>query len=352
MNTCHKQIIQIFKTKNQFVINNFMFNPYPDLPHKIRCYVLNSVIGQGAYSIVYKATNVIYNIDFAVKVVGKSKVCEHNTLAYEAEVNSLTKLDHPNVIRLYDFFNEDNHLFLVLEFCSGGALEDKIVNKEEISDENKIKICVQIISALKYCYDMSVAHQDIKTSNILFDKNGRIKIADFGLSGFIKHDENINEHRGTLSYSAPEVCQSTSFNPFKSDIWSLGVLFYRLFTYSYPFEGNTKEDLKRSIINGYYQEKLTGQIRKAVKMMLVVNPDERISIEDLSKMDLFRIKKQSSLLPNLRSRSKLVPGNSLNIKLSKKKSFLLYHQSFDELPSPLRHHSFHIKSHPTAFGNF
>lgn len=304
-----------------------MFNPYPNLPHKVRNYVLNSILGQGASSIVYRATNILYNIDFAVKVVFKSKVSERNTLTYEAEVNSLIKLDHPNVIHLYDFFNEDNNMFLVLEYCGGGTLEDKISSNEYIPEELKIKICMQIISALKYCYDMSIAHQDIKTANILFDNNGRIKVADFGLSGIINHDANINEHKGTLSYSAPEVCKLTSFNPFKSDIWSLGVLFYRLFTYSYPFEGKTREKLISAIQNGYYPDKVFGPIKKVIRKMIVVEPDDRITIDKLSKIDLFENSTKSSLHPIFSQRN--LQKDSLNIKLSKRRSSLIYNQKFD-----------------------
>lgn len=290
-----------------------MFNPYPNLPHQIKNYVLNSIIGQGSFGIVYKAVNLFYNREFAIKVLCHSKNVEQNFITYESEINSLKKLNHPNIVQLYDYFQADDNLFIVLEYCNGGTLEEKIKNNEEISESDKIKICSQLISALNYCYEKYVTHQDIKTANILFD-NGRIKIADFGLSTIVDHDENINVHRGTLSYSAPEVCQNYSFNPFKSDIWSLGVLFYRLFTYSYPFEGCNKDELKKTIINGYYTEKETGVIRKVVEKMLVVNPDDRISIEKLSKMKLFEsqvglnVKKQKMF-------SLIIPKNNNNNNL-------------------------------------
>lgn len=324
-----------------------MFNPYPNLPHQIRNYTLNSIIGQGGFSIVYKATNIFYKMEFAVKVVFKSKMSEANTSTYEAEVNSLIKLDHPNVIRLYDFFTEGNNMFLVLEYCNGGTLEDKITRNEEISESEKINICKQIISALKYCYDMSIAHQDIKTSNILFDNNGRVKVADFGLSGIINHDANINEHKGTLKYSAPEICRLKDFNPFISDIWSLGVLFYRLFTYSYPFNGKTKEDLIRAIINGYYKEKLNGQIKKVVKCMLVVNPDERISILKLSEINLFAAPPSPTPLPSLSPKFKLTQKNSLNYKLTKRRSSLIYNQSFFEQKQRYSSLKVNIRNSPT-----
>ena len=96
-----------------------MFNPYPNLPYQIKNYVLNSIIGQGGFAVVYKARNILYDRDFAVKVICQSKLSSAST--YEAEIQSLTQLDHPNVIRLYDFFKEDSNLFLVLEYCGGGT---------------------------------------------------------------------------------------------------------------------------------------------------------------------------------------------------------------------------------------
>ena len=104
-----------------------MNDPYPKLPHQVRNYVLNSIIGKGGFATVYKAVNVFYNIEFAVKMITPPKNESSRILrSFEAEVNALIKLDHPNVIRLYDFFEEDGHMFLVLEFCSGGTLENKI----------------------------------------------------------------------------------------------------------------------------------------------------------------------------------------------------------------------------------
>lgn len=265
-------------------------DPYPELPHRVRNYVLNSVIGKGGFAIVYKAVNVFYNVEFAVKVVCPPKNESSSILrSFEAEVNSLIKIDHPNIIRLYDYFTEDEHMFLVLEFCNGGTLEDKITNGDVLSDFVKFKICSQIISALKYCYDKSIAHRDIKTSNVLFDASGRVKVADFGLSELIDHDESFNEFNGSLLYASPEICRMISFNPFKSDIWSLGVLFYRLFSNSYPFNGRTKIDLKNRICEGIYTEKCRPPISRIIKKMLVVDPENRITYEQLEKLDIFFI---------------------------------------------------------------
>lgn len=315
-----------------------MYNPFPLLPHPIRNYILTSVIGHGGFATVYKATNVLYNFEFAIKVVCKSSISESVNSTYLAEVNSLTKLDHPNVIRLYDFFSEDDNMFLVLEYCSGGTLEDKINRNELITKEDKIRVCSQIISAIKYCYEMKIAHRDIKAANVLFDCNGRVKVSDFGLSGFINHGSFTNEHKGTLSYLAPEVCQRGFFDPFKSDIWSLGVLFYRMFTSNFPFEGKSKDELRENIINGFYPEILTGSMLKPIRRMLIVNPDERISICQLSKMKEFVVPLSSATLQAI-PKFKSQQIDTLNIKLNRRRSSLLYNQKIIAAKKQ-RHHSF------------
>lgn len=272
-----------------------MFDPFPNLPHTVNNYILNDVIGRGGFAVVYKASHVKYSMDFAIKVMSRSNHSHNNISSFEAEVNSLTKLDHPNVIRLYDYFIDKKNLFLVLEYCSGGTLEDLISRNEDIYMYDKIKICSQIISALKYCNSMSIAHHDIKTSNILFDSNGRVKVADFGLSELIGTEKHLKEFRGTLKYLAPEICRRMSFDPFKSDVWSLGVLFYRLFTYQYPFDGRSAQELREHIIDGFYPEILVGTLGKIVRQMLNLNPEGRISIENLSKMDFFCLHENNSV---------------------------------------------------------
>lgn len=307
-----------------------MNDPYPNLPHRLKNYVLNSVLGKGGFAFVYKAVNVFYNVEFAVKVITPPKEGYDRILrSFDAEVNALVKLDHPNVIRLYDFFSEDDHLFLVLEFCSRGTLENKISSGEIIPDPMKFKICSQILSALKYCYDQSISHRDIKASNILFDSNGRVKVADFGLSELIGHDENFNEFNGSLCYASPEICRKLAHNPFKSDVWSLGVLFYRLFTYSYPFNGRTKSELKDRIVEGFYSEKIQGPVGKIIRKMLTVDPENRITIDQLNEMELFKSPSQRTVsfnmvgCPNTKSYRILQPKPNLIQTASSKRRYSL-----------------------------
>ena len=303
-----------------------MFNPFPRLPFRVNKYNLRSIIGQTEYTVVYKSTGALYDYNYAIKVFSYSNIPKENAAAFEAEVNSFIKLDHPNVVHFYDFFKDENYFYLVLEYCDGGTLQQKIRGKDEMPYSEKIFICSQILSALKYCSDKSISHGDIKTSNILFDCNGDIKVSDFGLNRIIKHHEYCNDFGGSLNYNSPEICKNIPYNQYKSDIWSLGVLFYRLFTQCYPFEGRSIHEIKGRIISGFYPERIAGPIGKVVKKMLNVSPDQRPTITQLSKLDIFRSligpnKSQPSINHSIPS-STLVVRNMILRPQKRRDSFL------------------------------
>ncbi|OHT02256.1 Aurora kinase C [Tritrichomonas foetus] len=260
--------------------------PSLQLPYEVRHYILNSEIGKGGFGRVYRAISTHYIIDyeFAVKVMRLPDTMDENyrsqLTSFESEVNALKQLDHMNVIRLYDYFREDNLVFLVLEYCPNGTLEERV---SSLSFYEKVKVCHDVVVGLQYCHKMSFAHRDIKTSNILFDANNRIKIVDFGLSEFL-YDANqkINKREGSLYYISPEITLKRNYSPFLSDIWAVGVLIYQVFEESYPFIGASKDEIFKNIRNVHFTpRKLPYQISCLVKQTLVRNPDQRMSLSQM-----------------------------------------------------------------------
>ncbi|OHT02258.1 CAMK family protein kinase [Tritrichomonas foetus] len=264
------------------------------LPYRTRNYILESEIGRGGFGVVYRAktTNYSNDYEFAVKVmqlldttVGNQ---QHDSKkawkigSFESEVTVLKKLDHPNVIRLYDFYREKDLVFIVLEYCPCGTLEERLFG---ISFKDKIKICNDIVLGLCYCHDSSIAHRDIKTQNILFDSNNRPKLADFGLAQLLlTKDQKTDKAEGSLYYASPEILSKTNHSPMKSDIWSFGVLVYRVFTGNYPFYGSSKAEIIRNIkANCYLINELPLDIKPLVVGMLKLAADERMTICNLVK---------------------------------------------------------------------
>ncbi|OHT02259.1 CAMK family protein kinase [Tritrichomonas foetus] len=262
--------------------------PQLELPFRIKNYILTNVIGHGGFGTVYRAASTNYNdYEFAVKVMKIPERVDEKHLAHilslESEVSALKKLDHPNMIRLYDFFREKEHVFLVLELCTNGTLDEKIA---KLSYKEKLKICSDIANGLKYCHENSFAHRDIKTVNILFDMNNRVKIADFGLSQFlVNKNQKTSKAEGSLNYISPEIIIKADNSPIKSDIWSFGVLIFRVFCNCYPFTGQDKREVMKNIRNCVYSSiKIPGELNPIVTRMLKMNPDERLTINKVCEM--------------------------------------------------------------------
>ena len=259
-----------------------MDNLSADLPLVIEQYQFIEHIGRGGYGCVYKVLNQKYKDPtiFAAKVLGcncaKWNIC---SLMFSSEVKALQNLDHPNIIRLYDFFGYERAYVIILEYCPGGSLRDLI--KNDISnDENKLlNYASQIIDALSFCHKMGVCHRDLKPSNVLVDQNGRLKLADFGFSRVFHGEKENTFFPGSLPYSSPEILLQKEYCPFQSDIWSLGVMLYEMATSSLPWPCGSVKAMKKAILSGEFDLSRVKNLvlKEMIGKMLQVDPLNRIS---------------------------------------------------------------------------
>jgi serine/threonine protein kinase len=232
----------------------------------------------------------MYQSEFAVKVSPKNLGAKSGEESFDSEVRALTTLDHPNVIRCYDFFIEDERLFIVLEYCPYGTLEDRILAGIQKTPEEKIPIAAQIVHAISYCHAKRVAHRDIKATNVLFDIHGRVKVADFGLSRHMEVGETLNLHNGSELYAPPELWKRKDHDPFAGDAWSLGVLLHRLVTYEYPWPTGDRDTVKMAIMSAIYN---TGRsdntgLLKLARQLIREDPLDRITVTALETDPLWR----------------------------------------------------------------
>lgn len=260
-----------------------------DLPSPVRGYTFLKEIGSGGTSRVFLVNSEKFNQVFVAKTLNLTpREMNVNWRAVTAEVTALARLNYPNVIRLYDHFRTETMFVIILEYCPGGSLSQMIPAKGMSIDDWR-QTARDLTSTLAFCHYHNIAHRDLKPSNILIDGYGRIKLADFGLS--IWATKNTFQHSccGSLTYIAPEVLNRQTNSPFAADIWSLGVVFLVMAQGVSPWRAKDAEGVKELIRSGMYwiDPALDPEIRTLIECMIVMDPSQRLSIDEVLRCGLF-----------------------------------------------------------------
>ena len=169
------------------------------------------------------------------------------------EIDIMKLCHHPNIVRLLDHFENSDYIFIVMEFFSGGDLDQYIKkNKGKISEQKASKIMYQISNGVQYLHEFGIIHRDLKPGNIMLSdktEKGVVKIMDFGLSKIVGPTEKLEDGFGTLSFVAPEVLLRNPYNK-QIDIWSLGVIMFYLISGGLPFDdkSDNEEAIAKKIV--------------------------------------------------------------------------------------------------------
>lgn len=203
-------------------------------------------------------------------------------------------MDHPNIVKYLDSFISENELYIAIEWADKGDLKRFIrkynVEGDKIEEIKLLEYTRQLGSALHHMHEKRIIHRDLKPANILIFGDGTLKLGDLGLGRYMS-DETFKAFSkvGTPLYMSPEVIRNDGYD-FKSDVWSLGCVIYELVTFKSPFRTDEKIslfDLFNKINKGDYpritDEKYSASIKDLVDKMLKVNPEERISLEEVIK---------------------------------------------------------------------
>ncbi|DAZ96535.1 TPA: hypothetical protein N0F65_011212 [Lagenidium giganteum] len=260
-------------------------------PRKVTdSYTLGKVIGSGSYSVVRASEHKATKEKFAIKCIQRSQLTEEDDEAIIMEVNILKQMDHPNIMKLHDFFTEPDYYYLVTEFVSGGELFDRIVEKESYTEKEARDLVKILLGAIKYCHDKGVVHRDLKPENLLLmskDDDASIKLADFGFAKKVTMDDSgLVTTCGTPGYVAPEILEGASYGK-PVDIWSIGVITYILLCGYPPFHDDAQAILFRKIKRGKFQfdspywDNISNDAKDFIKKMLVVNPKDRAPVDAL-----------------------------------------------------------------------
>lgn len=209
------------------------------------------ILGVGGMGKVFKAIDVNNGKTVAVKVINPQLLKEEeNQKRLASEGRLLSSLNHPNIIKVYEYGEISKHTFIAMEYLSGGTLEDYIQNNFPISIDNFINISSQICAGLSEIHFNNIFHRDLKSSNIMFDEKSVVRIMDFGLSKspLVTTMTSLGTVVGTLGYVAPEQITNIQIDQ-RTDIFSLGVVLYQMITNTLPFKGENEMALIHSIFN-------------------------------------------------------------------------------------------------------
>jgi len=217
---------------------------------EIKRYLIEEVLGQGAFSTVYLA----YERDLDRRVVLKflSGDLSQNPdwrQRFREEAQTVAQLNHPHIVTIYGVDEYLNQPYIIMEFVDGGTLEAFIRNRR-LPVEEALELAIQISDGLAEAHGRGIIHRDLKPSNIMVTSRGRAKIVDFGLAAIVAGDNAYKEGLivGTAPYMSPEQVQGLPTDN-RSDLFSLGIVLYRLFTGKLPFSGEGIREIFKAILD-------------------------------------------------------------------------------------------------------
>jgi len=245
-----------------------------------------SKLGEGTYGSVCKATNFSTKAVRAIKTIQKKDTKNMDKLLQEIAIMKM--MDHPNIIKLYESFEDHRSIYLVMELCSGGELFDRIIESVHFTEQQAAILMQQIIRAIYYMHENHVCHRDLKPENFLFMTKDKIeknflKIIDFGLSCTFTAGKQLHTKAGTPYYVAPQVLAGKYDH--LSDLWSCGVIMFVLLCGYPPFFAETDQEVLQKVKLGTFDfnpvdwKNISQDAKDLICFLLKMNPRDRYTAE-------------------------------------------------------------------------
>ena len=261
LNINEEEKLKIIKEINDIQIQKIRKNREKQT---IREYESLSIIGRGAFGEVHVCREIKTGKIYAVKKIKKDVLLEKNQIIHiRSEQQFMSKVKSPWIVDLKASFQEDDYLYLIMEFCQGGDFMNLLIKKDILTEEEARFYTAELILAVESIHKLDCIHRDIKPDNILIDKNGHIKLSDFGLAKIseklvqpqnFKNNKNRPTHQknyscvGTAYYVAPEVLKKTGYSE-DIDWWSVGVILFEMLVGYAPFCSEKTKDVCYKVLN-------------------------------------------------------------------------------------------------------
>ncbi|KAH7906608.1 kinase-like domain-containing protein [Hygrophoropsis aurantiaca] len=271
---------------------------FPEDPRYIGQWIIGECVGKGASGRVRIAKHRRTGELAAVKILPLQPIMnsraslatqqaksEKQRLGIDREIIMMKLMNHPNILRIYDVFEGDKELYLVLEYVEGGELFDFLVNRGRLPPLEALAYFKQIVYGLNYAHTFSIIHRDLKPENILIHSlhPPLIKIADWGMAAFAPPALQLETSCGSPHYASPEIVNGWKYKGNATDIWSCGVILYALLSGRLPFDDKNVRTLLSKVKAGKYDMPayIDPQAKDLLSRMLVVDVNRRITISEI-----------------------------------------------------------------------
>ena len=270
-----------FEKLNTAVQNKSLFDKYE----------VKQKIGKGKFGLVKFGINKETKQQVAIKIMAKKNMDKSDLELAKVEIDILKIGQHPNIIKLYDIYENENYIYIIMEYCSGGDLLSYFEHYDYELKETKVcEIIHKLSMAIYYLHSYGIVHRDLKPENILMTDltpEADIRLLDFGLSKIVGNEEKCTEPYGTLSFVAPEVLQGKPYDK-SVDLWSIGIITFLLLCGYLPFDDKHSErEIARQTIQdpvpfeSKIWSKYSSEAKNFVEGLLQKKPEKRLSIKEV-----------------------------------------------------------------------
>ncbi|XP_049451429.1 serine/threonine-protein kinase PLK4 [Epinephelus fuscoguttatus] len=249
---------------------------------KIEDFKVLTLLGKGSFACVYRAKSVKTGLEVAIKTIDKKAMHKAGMVQRVTnEVEIQCRLKHPSILELYNYFEDSNYVYLVLEMCHNGEMSRYLKERKmPFSEDEARHFMHQIVKGMLYLHTHGILHRDLTLSNLLLTSNMNIKIADFGLATQLKvPNEKHFTMCGTPNYISPEVA-TRSAHGLESDVWSLGCMFYAFLMGRPPFDTDTVKHTLSKVVLGDYEmpSHVSPEAQDLIHQLLQRDPAQRPSL--------------------------------------------------------------------------
>ena len=335
----------IKEESNLLISNRLFISELYDNPEKK--YKIIEKIGTGSYGQVYLAENIFTKESIAMKEIKKSTEDLLSDGEIMDEINILKNLDHPDIVRIMEFYNTEQSYFIINEYCPGGELYFKV--NQKFSETQIAVMFRQILSGLAYLHSNNIIHRDLKLENILIKEIEKsretnedlfiLKIIDFGTAKIFDKNKKERTIVGSSYYIAPEVINK-KYNQ-ECDMWSAGVILYMFIVGHAPFDGKTNREIMERIKKGNYLKNeerwinSSKEVKDLIQKLLVLEPEKRLTAIEALKHPWFKVTNSNILYNNISKEDVLkCVQNLLNYQINSKFEELVLAYIIHSMPRP------------------